>query len=104
VTPGARRQPFRRAYAGRLAPGNDRGTMTVEADTTARACAVPMTRAQVGQAMSGLYISIVVAILSSTIVTNALPTIVADLHAGQSVYTWVITATLLATTVVEGAR
>jgi EmrB/QacA subfamily drug resistance transporter len=73
--------------------------MTVEADTAVRAGAVPMTRAQIGQAMSGLYISIFVAILSSTIVTNALPTIVADLHAGQSVYTWVITATLLATTV-----
>lgn len=57
--------------------------MTVEVNTTARAGTAPMTRAQIRQAMSGLYISIFVAILSSTIVTNALPTIVADLHAGQ---------------------
>lgn len=59
----------------------------------------PMTHKQVLQAMSGLYMGMFVAILSSTIVTNALPTIVADLHAGQSVYTWVIIATLLTTTV-----
>ena len=39
-----------------------------------------------------------VAILSSTIVANALPTIIADLHGSQTGYTWVVTATLLATT------
>src|SRR3954468_22548876 len=92
----ARRSPFRRTSRTRTRKG---GPMTVEVGATARAGTVPMTRAQIGQAMSGLYISIFVAILSSTIVTNALPTIVADLHAGQSVYTWVITATLLTTTV-----
>ncbi|GHF31685.1 EmrB/QacA subfamily drug resistance transporter [Amycolatopsis bartoniae] len=73
--------------------------MTVEDETTARAAGAPMTHRQILQALSGLYLGIFVAILSSTIVTNALPTIVADLHAGQSVYTWVITATLLSTTV-----
>ncbi|MFJ1761374.1 MFS transporter [Amycolatopsis sp. NPDC088138] len=73
--------------------------MTAEAGTTTRAAAAPMTHKQILQALSGLYVGIFVAILSSTVVTNALPTIVADLHAGQSVYTWVITATLLATTV-----
>ena len=40
-----------------------------------------------------------VAILSSTIVSNALPTIIADLHGSQTGYTWVVTATLLTTTV-----
>lgn len=60
------------------------------AATTARADPVPMTHQQIRQALSGLYLGIFVAILSSTVVTNALPTIVADLHAGQSVYTWVI--------------
>ncbi len=69
------------------------------AGTTARADPAPMTRGQILQALSGLYLGIFVAILSSTVVTNALPTIVADLHAGQSVYTWVITSTLLSTTV-----
>ncbi|WP_236795019.1 MFS transporter [Amycolatopsis sp. GM8] len=73
--------------------------MTVEDTTITSASATPMTHKQILQALSGLYIGIFVAILSSTVVTNALPTIVADLHAGQSVYTWVITSTLLATTV-----
>ncbi|GAA2608061.1 MFS transporter [Paractinoplanes durhamensis] len=72
--------------------------MTV-ADDVVRAETEPMSHAQILQAMSGLYMGMFVAILSSTVVTNALPTIVADLHAGQSVYTWVIIATLLTTTV-----
>src|SRR3954468_5579988 len=67
-------------------------------ETTPRAGA-GMSHRQILQALSGLYMGMFVAILSSTVVTNALPTIVADLHAGQSVYTWVITSTLLATTV-----
>jgi EmrB/QacA subfamily drug resistance transporter len=67
-------------------------------ETTPRAGA-GMSHRQILQALSGLYMGMFVAILSSTIVTNALPTIVADLHAGQSVYTWVIIATLLTTTV-----
>src|SRR4051812_4703539 len=67
-------------------------------ETTPRAGA-GMSHRQILQALSGLYMGMFVAILSSTIVTNALPTIVADLRAGQSVYTWVIIATLLTTTV-----
>ena len=39
-----------------------------------------------------------VAFLSSTVVSNALPTIIADLRGTQSQYTWVVTATLLAST------
>jgi MFS family permease len=50
-------------------------------------------------ALSGLLLAMFVAILSSTIVSNALPTIIADLHASQTGYTWVVTATLLTTTV-----
>src|SRR3954454_24314976 len=73
--------------------------MTVEDEITTSAGAAPMAHKQILQALSGLYIGIFVAILSSTIVTNALPTIVADLHAGQSVYTWVIISTLLTMTV-----
>ncbi len=58
-----------------------------------------MTHRQVLQAMSGLMLGMFVAILSSTVVSTSLPTIVADLHGGQSTYTWVVTATLLALTV-----
>lgn len=59
----------------------------------------PMTHRQIMETLAGLLTGMFVAILSSTIVANALPTIISDLHAGQTAYTWVITATLLAMTV-----
>ncbi|MCX4725363.1 MFS transporter [Streptomyces sp. NBC_00963] len=58
----------------------------------------PMTHRQIMEALSGLLLGMFVAILSSTIVTNALPKIVSDLHGSQSSYTWVVTASLLAMT------
>ncbi|MBD9732637.1 MFS transporter, partial [Streptomyces sp. H28] len=58
----------------------------------------PMTHRQIMEALSGLLLGMFAAILSSTIVTNALPEIVADLGGGQSAYTWVVTASLLAMT------
>ncbi|AKG41970.1 major facilitator superfamily permease [Streptomyces xiamenensis] len=57
-----------------------------------------MTHREILRALSGLLLGMFAAILSSTIVTNALPHIIADLGGGQSAYTWVITATLLAMT------
>ncbi|EGG46133.1 MFS transporter [Streptomyces griseoaurantiacus] len=59
---------------------------------------VQMTHRQIMEALSGLLLGMFVAILSSTIVTNALPEIVGDLGGGQSAYTWVVTASLLAMT------
>ncbi|MFI6566851.1 MFS transporter [Streptomyces sp. NPDC050534] len=58
----------------------------------------PMTHRQIMEALSGLLLGMFVAILSSTIVTNALPHIISDLGGGQSAYTWVVTASLLAMT------
>ncbi|MCT9930785.1 MFS transporter [Planotetraspora sp. A-T 1434] len=58
-----------------------------------------MTHRQILEALSGLLLGMFVAILSSTVVSNALPTIIVDLHASETTYTWVITAALLATTV-----
>jgi EmrB/QacA subfamily drug resistance transporter len=58
-----------------------------------------MSHRQILEALSGLLLGMFVAILSSTVVSNALPTILAQLHGGESAYTWVVTATLLATTV-----
>ena len=58
-----------------------------------------MTHREVLEAMSGLLLGLLVAILSSTVVSAALPTIIADLHGSQSSFTWVVTATLLAMTV-----
>lgn len=49
--------------------------------------------------MSGLLLGMFVAILSGTVVSTALPRIIGDLGGGQSAYTWVVTASLLATTV-----
>ncbi|CAL9297677.1 MULTISPECIES: MDR family MFS transporter [unclassified Streptomyces] len=58
----------------------------------------PMTHRQIMEALSGLMLGMFVAILSSTIVSNALPEIITDLGGGQSAYTWVVTASLLAMT------
>ncbi|MCS0635105.1 MFS transporter [Streptomyces sp. LP05-1] len=58
----------------------------------------PMTHRQIMEALSGLLLGMFVAILSSTIVSNALPQIISDLGGGQSAYTWVVTASLLAMT------
>lgn len=57
-----------------------------------------MTHPEILRAMSGLMLSMFVAMLSSTIVSNALPRILHDLDGGASAYTWVVTATLLTTT------
>ncbi|MEW1772770.1 MFS transporter [Streptomyces sp. NPDC086777] len=58
----------------------------------------PMSHRQIMEALTGLLLGMFVAILSSTIVTNALPHIIGDLGGGQSAYTWVVTASLLAMT------
>ena len=57
-----------------------------------------MSHKEILEALSGLLIAMFVAILSSTVVTNALPRIVADLHGTQTGYTWVLVATMLAMT------
>ncbi|UPG68881.1 MDR family MFS transporter [Gordonia hongkongensis] len=57
-----------------------------------------MTHRQKIEALIGLLLGMFVAFLSSTVVSNALPTIITDLHGTQDQYTWVITATLLAST------
>ncbi|GAA3630484.1 MDR family MFS transporter [Microlunatus ginsengisoli] len=59
----------------------------------------PMTHRQILESMTGLLAALFTAMLSSTIVSVALPTIIGDLHGTQRQYTWVITAALLATTV-----
>jgi len=65
----------------------------------AQAPAAAMSRREVLQALSGLMMGIFVSILAATVVANALPTIISDLGGSQSVYTWVVTAELLAMTV-----
>ncbi|MGW0191254.1 MFS transporter [Streptomyces sp. NPDC003362] len=57
-----------------------------------------MSHRQIMEALSGLLLGMFAAILSSTIVSNALPEIIQDLGGGQSAYTWVVTAALLSMT------
>ncbi|CDR08592.1 MFS transporter [Streptomyces iranensis] len=73
--------------------GGHRGQHGHDADAS-----TPMTHRQIMEALSGLLLGMFVAILSSTIVSAALPKIIADLNGSQSSYTWVVTATLLAMT------
>lgn len=57
-----------------------------------------MTHREVLEALSGLLLAMFVAMLSSTVVSNALPRIVTDLEGSQTGYTWVVVATLLTMT------
>ena len=57
-----------------------------------------MSHREVLEALSGLLLAMFVAMLSSTVVTNALPAIVTDLDGSQTGYTWVVVATLLTMT------
>src|SRR5687767_1801096 len=57
-----------------------------------------MSHREVLEALSGLLLAMFVAMLSSTVVTNALPRIVTDLRGSQTGYTWVVVSTLLAMT------
>ncbi len=72
---------------------------TAASDGAATEVAAPMNHSQVMRALSGLLLAMFVSVLSSTVVSAALPSIIADLGGGQSDYTWVVTATLLAMTI-----
>lgn len=58
-----------------------------------------MSQRQVLEALSGLLLGMFVSILAGTVVATSLPVIISDLGGDQSAYTWVVTSTLLATTV-----
>ena len=73
-------------------------TTTVDRPVAPAPAEQPRSRREVLEALSGLLLAMFVSILSSTIVSNALPTIVGELHGSQTAYTWVVTATLLTTT------
>ncbi|MFJ2619900.1 DHA2 family efflux MFS transporter permease subunit [Glutamicibacter sp. NPDC087344] len=58
-----------------------------------------MSHRQIMQSLTGLLMGMFVSILAGTVVSSSLPVIVSDLNGGQTAYTWVVTATLLATTI-----
>ncbi len=55
-----------------------------------------MSHREILEAMVGLLAALFTALLSTTIVATALPTIIADLKGSQTAYAWVITTALLA--------
>ena len=59
----------------------------------------PLTHREILEVLFGLLAGMFTALISSTIVANALPTIIADLEGSQTQYTWVVTASLLTMTV-----
>ncbi|MEZ3161759.1 DHA2 family efflux MFS transporter permease subunit [Microbacterium sp. BWT-B31] len=72
--------------------------MSQLSDTSAPVNTERTTR-EVFVALSGLIVTMFVAVLSGTVVSTSMPRIVADLGGDQSAYTWVITSSLLATAV-----
>jgi EmrB/QacA subfamily drug resistance transporter len=73
-------------------------TKTTEVAAPAASGTGKMKR-QVLVPLSGLLLGMFVAMLASTVVSSSLPKIISDLGGTQAGYTWVVTATLLATTV-----
>jgi len=69
--------------------------VTTEVESARQPTPAPMTHREVLLALSGLLLAMFVAMLSSTVVSTALPKIVADLGGSESGYTWVVVATLL---------
>ena len=80
------------SHAGTVAPP----TATTNPDTAPQ---FTMSHRQIMEALTGLLLGMFVAILSSTVVSNALPVIIPDLGGSESGYTWVVVAALLATTI-----
>ncbi len=58
-----------------------------------------MTRKQVLESLSGILLGMFVSILATSVVSSSLPKIISDLEGSQSSFTWVVTATLLTTTI-----
>lgn len=58
-----------------------------------------MTHREVLEALSGILLGMFVSILATSVVSTSLPRIITDLGGTQAAFTWVVTATLLTTTV-----
>lgn len=58
-----------------------------------------MTHREVLESLSGILLGMFVSILATSVVSSSLPRIISDLKGEQSAFTWVVTATLLTTTI-----
>ena len=79
------------------APDEQRTTTAVA--TAGSPSASPMNRREVLEALSGILLGMFVSILATSVVSSSLPRIISDLGGTQSAFTWVVTATLLTTTI-----
>ncbi|WP_411156586.1 MDR family MFS transporter [Nocardia abscessus] len=70
--------------------------MSSSVESVTRRAPYAMTHREVLEAMTGLLAALFTALLSTTIVATALPTIIGDLQGSQTAYAWVITSALLA--------
>lgn len=59
----------------------------------------PMTHREILESLSGILLGMFVSILATSVVSSSLPRIITDLDGSQSSFTWVVTATLLTTTI-----
>ncbi|WP_158861859.1 MDR family MFS transporter [Leifsonia sp. AG29] len=73
--------------------------MSVTLTGVDEAPAARMSHRQVLESLSGLLLGMFVSILAGTVVSTSMPRIISELHGDQTAYTWVVTSTLLATTV-----
>lgn len=78
------------------ATGPSRALSTTPRQSSAPATQAAMSHRQIMEALTGLLAAFFTAIISSTIVANALPTIMSELKGTQTDFAWVITAALLA--------
>jgi len=58
-----------------------------------------MTHREVLESLSGILLGMFVSMLATSVVSSSLPRIITDLGGNQSAFTWVVTATLLTTTI-----
>ncbi len=77
-------------------PGAD---TSPEVETSAAATTPRMTHREVLEALSGILLGMFVSMLATSVVSSSLPRIITDLGGKQSAFTWVVTATLLTTTI-----
>lgn len=68
-------------------------------DSASSEVAPAMSKRQVLEALSGIIMGMFVSILATSIVSSSLPKIITDLGGSQASFTWVVTATLLTTTI-----
>ncbi|TDW98104.1 MFS transporter [Kribbella sp. VKM Ac-2566] len=95
-TPG---DPTPPRYRSRYAAGDPDPAPSAPPPATPSADDPELSHREILEILAGLLAALFTAVLSSTIVSNALPTIIADLEGTQTQYTWVVTASLLAMTV-----